>query len=82
MPAPQTTPGGLVICPVVQFIVSQDGLSAVLLADHSDDGTGHCRVCSAGAQSGRHRYPCLTRVYADTASEVERLSARVRGRST
>lgn len=69
------------ICPVVQFIVSQDGLSAVLLAEHSDDATGHCRVCSAGARSGRHRYPRLTRVYADIAHEVERLGAPVRGRS-
>ena len=29
-----------------------------LLQAHCDDGTGHCRVCSAGGQTGRSTWPC------------------------
>lgn len=29
-----------------------------LLEAHRDDGTGHCRVCSAGGQTGRSTWPC------------------------
>lgn len=31
---------------------------ARLLAEHVDDGTGHCSVCSAGPQGGRMGWPC------------------------
>jgi hypothetical protein len=29
-----------------------------LLARHVDDGNGHCRVCSLGAQRGFQTWPC------------------------
>lgn len=39
--------------PWVTWIRSQPGLAERLLAEHIDDGTGRCRVCSAGGQTGR-----------------------------
>ena len=30
----------------------------VLLQEHRNDGTGHCRVCSSGGQTGRITWPC------------------------
>jgi hypothetical protein len=29
-----------------------------LIADHRDDGTGHCRVCRIGGQAGFQTWPC------------------------
>ncbi len=62
-----------------------DREAAALLAQHVEDGTGHCRVCSSGAQSGRSRGPCTTthRFAAKAAiCEVERRCDRFRRRST
>lgn len=41
---------------------------ARLLAEHIDDGTGHCRVCTSGAQAGRQLWPCLLHGLAEQAS--------------
>ena len=41
-----------------------------LLAEHTDDGTGHCRVCTSGAQTGRQLWPCLLRGLAEQASTL------------
>lgn len=43
-----------------------------LLAQHVDDGTGHCRVCTAGAQSGHYRHPCLIQLAAEEARAAGR----------
>lgn len=43
--------------PVALFI-RRHGVATVLLAEHVDDGTGRCAVCSAGGQTGRVRWPC------------------------
>lgn len=43
---------------LVMFISSQPGMVDKLLAAHADDGTGRCRSCSAGGQTGRYRWPC------------------------
>ena len=56
--------------PVVEFMASR-GLSAGLLAEHVDDGTGHCAGCSWSARS-RPVNPCVIRGYAEMAAEVER----------
>lgn len=58
--------------PIVEFIARQPGLVARLLTDHVDDGTGHCRVCTAGAQAGRQVSPCRLLDLAEQASKVTR----------
>ncbi len=40
-----------------------------LLAEHVDDGTGHCRVCALGGQKGFQRWPCNVRAAVDVAAE-------------
>jgi hypothetical protein len=57
---------------IVAFIVGQPGLAARLLAEHVDDGTGHCRVCSAGPQAGRKVWPCPIYGYAQLAAARQR----------
>jgi hypothetical protein len=52
--------------PIVEFMAAQPGLDR-LLAEHSDDGTGHCRVCTAGPQAGRRVWPCNLHGYATQA---------------
>ena len=44
--------------PLVELIRSQPGMAERLLIEHADDGSGRCRACSDGGQSGRHRWPC------------------------
>ena len=44
--------------PLVALIRSQPGMADRLVAEHADDGSGRCRVCSTGAQTGRFRWPC------------------------
>lgn len=53
--------------PIVEFMASQPGLPDRLLAEHSDDGTGHCTTCSAGPQAGRGVWPCTLHAYATKA---------------
>ena len=43
---------------LVVLIRSQPGMAERLLAEHADDGSGRCRICSTGAQTGRYRWPC------------------------
>jgi hypothetical protein len=56
--------------PLVEVIAAAPGMAARLLAEHSDDGTGHCRVCTAGAQAGRHVWPCPLHGLAELASRL------------
>ena len=55
--------------PVVVFL-AVDGRADRLLAEHVDDTTGHCRVCSAGGQSGRTTWPCSIANYAGAARQL------------
>ncbi|TQM01664.1 hypothetical protein FB558_8565 [Pseudonocardia kunmingensis] len=41
---------------------------SALLAQHIDDGSGHCRVCPSGPQAGRVAFPCRLRELAEEAS--------------
>ena len=50
--------GRTVINPLVVLIASQSGMAERLLAEHADDGSGRCRRCSTGGQTGRYRWPC------------------------
>ncbi|OZM83600.1 hypothetical protein [Pseudonocardia sp. MH-G8] len=50
------------------FLAGQPTAVARLLAEHVDDGTGHCRVCSAGPQAGRKVWPCQIHGHALSAN--------------
>jgi hypothetical protein len=54
--------------PLTELIRANPGMAARLLAEHVDDGTGHCRVCSGGGQSGRDVWPCAIHWHAVQAS--------------
>lgn len=56
--------------PLVALITSEPGMAARLLAQHADDGSGRCAVCSSGSQSGRLTWPCQIRMAAATAIVV------------
>jgi hypothetical protein len=58
-------PSGL----IVAFIAGEPGMAEKLLAEHRDDGTGHCRVCSNGGGAGRHVWPCPLYGLAEQASK-------------
>ncbi|GAA1330053.1 hypothetical protein GCM10009610_68110 [Pseudonocardia xinjiangensis] len=58
---------------IVRFMVTF-GVADALLRLHTDDRTGHCRVCSAGPQAGRAVHPCRLRLLAQRARA--RLAAR------
>ncbi len=55
--------------PLVLFIRSEPGMAERLLAQHVDDGSGRCAVCTAGNQTGRLTWPCQTRLAADAARQ-------------
>lgn len=53
---------------IVNFIADQPGMVAKLLAQHVDDGTGHCKVCT---KSGVHPvWPCPSHGLAERASQL------------
>jgi len=56
--------------PIVVFIASRPEVFRRLLAEHVDDGTGHCRVCAIGNQAGYLRFPCNIAGYVTRASRV------------
>ena len=60
--------GTKVMNPLVVLIRSQPGMADRLLAEHADDGSGRCRVCSSGAQAGRYQWPCALHRAATDAS--------------
>lgn len=51
---------------IVEFIACRPDTRDVLLAEHTDDGSGRCRTCGSSS-SGRPRFPCLIRLAASTA---------------
>jgi len=57
---------------LVTLIRSNKGMADRLLHKHLDDGTGHCRTCHGGAQSGHYRFPCIFLV---AAAEAKRRGA-------
>jgi hypothetical protein len=63
--------GRQVVNPLVVLIRSQSGMADRLLAEHADDGSGRCRTCSAGAQTGRYRWPCAIQRAAVDANEPD-----------
>jgi len=67
--------------PIVVFIASRPEVLGRLLAEHVDDGTGHCRACPIGGQRGYLTWPCNIVLYVIRASRVSPPAARSRGRS-
>jgi hypothetical protein len=55
---------------LVILIANQAGMAVALITQHADDGTGHCRRCTIGAQAGRHTWPCQTYMAAQQATEL------------
>jgi hypothetical protein len=53
---------------LVAFIAAEPGLADRLLAEHRNDGSGRCRVCTGGAQAGRYQWPCAIHRAATDAS--------------
>jgi hypothetical protein len=53
--------------PLITLIAGQPGMADQLLAAHVETRTGHCSICSAGAQSGRYRWPCAITLAARAA---------------
>jgi hypothetical protein len=49
---------------------AQPAAIAQMLAQHVDDGTGHCRVCTSGGRVGRSTWPCRLYELADQASQL------------
>lgn len=44
--------------PLQVLIQADPHLAERLRATHIDDGTGRCRACSSGGQTGHYRWPC------------------------
>jgi hypothetical protein len=63
----RATPSTPLVVELTALLLAQPASVALLLAEHADDGTKHCRVCSGGAQSGRYQYPCVLRLAAEEA---------------
>lgn len=53
--------------PLAAAIAQLPGLAERLTVEHTDDGTGRCRVCKLGAQRGFSVWPCSIRIVADAA---------------
>ena len=56
--------------PLVVLIQAEPGMAQRLLRAHADDGTGRCRTCSTGAQTGRFQWPCTIHKRAHQAHET------------
>jgi len=41
-----------------EFFLRNAAAMTSTVAEHVDDGTGHCRVCTVGGQAGRSVWPC------------------------
>jgi hypothetical protein len=59
-----------VVNPLVVLIRSEPGMAERLLVEHADDGSGRCRVCTAGSQTGRLTWPCQTQMAAAAAADT------------
>jgi hypothetical protein len=57
---------------LIELIITEPGMAERLLGQHTDDGTGRCRVCTAGGQTGHYPYPCIFRLAADEANHRRR----------
>jgi hypothetical protein len=54
------------------FLVEQSTAIGRLLADHVDDGRGHCRTCTVGGQQGFLAWPCTIYIAASKAARARK----------
>lgn len=52
------------------WLAAQPDTLAKLLAEHRDDGSGHCRVCTVGGQQGYQSWPCNIAAAAQRAAQL------------
>lgn len=52
------------------LLAAQPDMLAKLLAEHQDDGRGHCRVCTNGGQHGHQSWPCNIAAAAQRAAQI------------
>jgi hypothetical protein len=64
---------------LITFIANQPGMADIIIRNHSDDGTGHCRLCSAGGQTGHYTWPCPTYHAAQAANLAGEAACREAG---
>jgi hypothetical protein len=57
--------------PIIDFFIARPEMTAAMLRDHVDDGTGHCKGCRWW-QSATPVHPCPTAWYAAQATEILR----------
>lgn len=55
------------------FLVDQPTAIGRLLADHVDDGRGHCRACTIGGQQGFLAWPCTIYIAASKAARLRKV---------
>jgi hypothetical protein len=55
------------------FLVDQPTAIGRLLADHVDDGRGHCRTCTIGGQQGFLAWPCTIYIAASKAARARKV---------
>ena len=55
---------------LVTLMAAEPGMAQRLLAVHTDDGTGRCRVCTSGAQAARQHWPCPLHGLAERAIKL------------
>lgn len=55
---------------LVALITNNVGVADTLIRQHTDDGTGPCRLRTAGGQTGYHIWPCQTYLAARHAADV------------
>jgi hypothetical protein len=60
-------------------MAGQDGMVATTMRKHANDGTGHCRLCTAGAQTGCYAWPCQIYLAAEEAAASMTGSAALQG---
>ncbi len=61
---------------LVMLMVNNPNMPEDLMRKHADDGTARCRLCTAGAQTGRYVWPC--QIYR-AAKQAADLTARQQG---
>jgi hypothetical protein len=57
---------------LVAFLVNQPTAIGRLLAEHVDDGRGHCRTCTVGGQQGFLAWPCTLYTAASNAARARK----------
>lgn len=58
--------------PLAEALAAMPDADARLVAEHRDDGSGHCRVCRIGGHGGWPVWPCALFCAADAAVAVVR----------